>query len=95
MGFDPLTYTLPVSHVFDDLEALLEENVEGINAPLKQRTLLRLPAVPDKMGSRDLPNAAWDTSTLDIIACAGICILHAAMRTGEANLRHLLAVNPP
>lgn len=93
--FDPLTYVSPVKHSIDQLDNKIDVwfgNVQGIDAPLQRKVLVRLPIVPERMGSRDLPQAAWDSSSLDVISCAGICILHAAMRTGEATFRHVLSV---
>lgn len=40
---------------------------------------VRLPAVPEKMGSRPLPDAVW--GTMDVISCACLCVLDRASWT--------------
>jgi hypothetical protein len=59
----------------------------GVDVPLTTRTLVRLPALPEKIGTRALPDASWDD--LDVIVRSALCILHAAMRTGEHLITHL------
>ena len=61
----------------------------GIEVPVTERTLARMPVVPEDVGSRPLPNAIW--GKLDVMTYAGLCVLHAAMRTGENLFTRVLA----
>ena len=60
----------------------------GIEIPLEQATFVRMPAVPEM--SRALPDAVW--GDMDIMSHACLCVLHAAMRTGEALFSRALQV---
>ena len=63
----------------------------GIEVPLRERTLLRLPCLPEKVGQRALPDAAW--GDLPVIVRSALCILHAGMRTSEALFTRMLGPN--
>jgi hypothetical protein len=63
----------------------------GIEIPVSEATLVRMPCAPEKLGSRDLPDAVW--GDLDVISHACLCILHAAMRTGENWFTRSLSVS--
>jgi hypothetical protein len=65
----------------------------GFELPLLEPTFVRLPAVPEKMGSRPLPDAVW--GDMPVVAHACLCILHAAMRSGEHLFTRLLSVRCP
>ena len=62
----------------------------GIDTPVTEPTLVRMPVKPDPSGSRNLPNAAWGDRRVMDYAC--LCILHCAMRTGENLYTRVLAV---
>jgi hypothetical protein len=62
----------------------------GIDSPVTEPTLVRMPVKPDPSGSRNLPNAAWGDRRVMDYAC--LCILHCAMRTGENLYSRVLAV---
>ena len=65
----------------------------GFEVPLEEPTFVRLPCVPEKMGSRPLPDAVW--GDLNVVEHSCLCILHAGMRTGEHLFTHLLEVRNP
>ena len=65
----------------------------GFELPLQQDTFVRLPCVPEKLGSRTLTDAVW--GDLPVVEHACLCILHAGMRTGEHLFTKLLLVRSP
>ena len=94
----PFNHETYLSGVYSD--AVREESLRGgklgprrprygIELPLRMRTLVRLPAIPEKAGSRALPDAAW--GDLDVVSKCALCILHAAMRTVESIFKRLIA----
>ena len=86
--FDEVTFVPKLD--LDPSKESKEEFQARLKAPLDEAMLLRLPVVPDKTGSRPLPQAAW--SDAKVMECACVCILHAAMRTGEAVFKATLQV---
>ena len=62
----------------------------GIEIGVKEATLVRMPVVPEPIGSRPLPKAVWKDMPVMSFAC--LCVLHGAMCTGENLLTRLLAV---
>lgn len=83
--FDHATFQSPVH---DEAQVPLRSGHRGplgrygIELPLRERTLVRLPAVPEMPGARLLPDAAW--RDLPVIIKSSLCIMHASMRTTEA-----------
>ena len=78
MKFDPETWRCSIDVDLDQPPVLLRY---GIDTPLSEDTLLRLP-VPVKAGSRKLDAPAW--GDLPVMDCLVLCILHAGMRTSES-----------
>jgi hypothetical protein len=91
--FDHLTYQGDVKigelSTTQTWEARVAKGWYGVDTPLRKRTLVRLPVVPEQLGTRPLPDSAW--GNLPAITRAALCILHAAMRTGEHLLKRLWA----
>ena len=85
--FDPNTYVCEVQTTV----GMEGDGRYGIEIPLRDRTLLRLPCLPEKVGQRALPDAAW--GDMPVIVRSALCILHAGMRTSEALFTRVLGAN--
>ena len=83
MDFDTETW---VPNVKSDGE---EGQRYGIDTPLTEDTLLRLP-IKVPIAKRHLSQAAW--GDLPLLERICLCILHAGMRTCESVLKKLCAV---
>ena len=87
IGFDPETWVQKVSSAGGE-----EGQRYGIDTPLTEATLLRLPIMVP-VGKRHLAKAAW--GELPLLERICLCILHAGMRTCEALVKLACDVRPP
>lgn len=74
--FDHLTYQGDVKigelSTTQTWEARVAKGWYGVDTPLRKRTLVRLPVVPEQLGTRPLPDSAW--GNLPAITRAALCI---------------------